>query len=163
MGIVRLVVAAAIVVVALLSAVAFGTLTVITVRGDSMLPTYRAGDRLLVRRRWAGRPVRRGDIVVCRPFVSSGKIADPLLVVKRVAALGGDRDPNGSQIVPDRHVYVTGDGPGSVDSRRFGPIPRERVLGRVLAVLLPADGPPGKRRHRTDRDDAISPPPAGPG
>jgi hypothetical protein len=42
-------------------------------------------------------------------------------LIKEVAALA-----------PDDHLFVLGTGPHSVDSRRFGPIPRDALIGRVI-------------------------------
>src|SRR5690606_21495401 len=40
---------------------------VVTVRGSSMLPSYRDGERLLVRRRRPGEELRVGQVVVATP------------------------------------------------------------------------------------------------
>ena len=57
-------------------------------------------------------------------------------IVKRVIAVGGDvlDTPDGPRTVDDGEVWVLGDDPaaGSVDSRHFGPVPRDRIIARVL-------------------------------
>ena len=102
------------------------------VRGASMEPTLREGDRVLVDL-WTTRhrAPRTGEIVVFR-----GLDGDDL--VKRIARAPGPgdapyppssfrpRDPLGSLYV------VLGDNPdASEDSRTFGPVPRERIRGRI--------------------------------
>lgn len=83
------------------------------VAGDSMTPTLCPGDRMLVRRRAR---VRVGDLVMLRrPDRPS------LIVVKRV--LGKEKDG----------WWVEGDNPArSDDSRTFGPVADDLVLGRVI-------------------------------
>jgi len=84
--------------------------------GDSMYPTYRHGDYLLVRRFAPGELPAPGDIVLA---------ADPRepqrILLKRVENV-------------DLHGQVTllGDNPdASTDSRHFGPVAKEAILGRV--------------------------------
>jgi phage repressor protein C with HTH and peptisase S24 domain len=98
------------------------------VRGPSMSPTVRSGDRLLVRRVRPGDAVRSGDVVLAR-FPARPE----LLVVKRV------RRP-----VPGGH-WVEGDNPFVADdSRAYG---TAVVVGRVVGRLWPRPGrlkpPPG--------------------
>jgi nickel-type superoxide dismutase maturation protease len=86
-----------------------------------MLPTLEEGERLLVRR---VRQVRLGDLVVCR---SPG--ADHRIVVKRVAA------------IDDGEIILRGDNAGaSTDSRHFGPVDPEAVLGVAFYRYAPTAG-----------------------
>jgi nickel-type superoxide dismutase maturation protease len=101
------------------------------VRGPSMSPTVRHGDRLLVRRVSGGGPVRAGEVVLAR-FPARPE----LLVVKRVA-----------RAVPGGH-WVQGDNPlVADDSRAFGAaVVVGRVVGRVWPRphrLPPAPDAPG--------------------
>ncbi|BAU81462.1 signal peptidase I [Streptomyces laurentii] len=115
-------------------------LVVVTVRGESMRPAYRDGDRLLVRR-GPGRP-RRGDVVV---LVPPGARHSRHWIVKRVAAAPGDRVPRGDvpalTAVPEAHVppgrlVLLGDNPpASIDSRQVGYFPADTLLGVVLRPL----------------------------
>lgn len=78
-----------------------------------MLPTYRAGDWLLVRRTHR---VDVGDVIVA-PDPRDGR----RVLVKRITGVA----PGG--------WFVEGDHPArSTDSRTFGPIRRDEVIGRVL-------------------------------
>jgi signal peptidase I len=105
------------------------------VEGASMLPTYHQGQLIILFRaaygwrflpgqpyvlRWAS--PKPGDIVVAAN-PSSG-----VAVIKRVE---WNHDDNGG---PTRDfIYLLGDNPGeSLDSRAYGPIPVEKVAGRVL-------------------------------
>ncbi len=91
----------------------------VLVQGDSMAPTFRAGDRLLVRS--GGRAIRPGDVVVVAAMNGRPEI------VKRVYSMG----PNPTR--PDNPVDVRGDNPEhSTDSRTFGSIPRSSIVGRVV-------------------------------
>jgi len=135
--------------------------TTARVEGASMHPTLRDGDLVLVATSYET-PVR-GDVVVFTP--TPGENGDEL--VKRVVAVPDDvvEVERGSAIVngfaevggyelrtdpedvstlpytvPDGHVFVLGDNrPDSLDSRFFGPVPVDVVVGRVVLVLWPAD------------------------
>lgn len=89
--------------------------SLVQVRGRSMEPALREGDRLLTR------PARPADVIVGRVVV----VADPAdhrhLVIKRVAAVEHDA------------VTVLGDhAAASTDSRHWGPVPRDAIRRVVI-------------------------------
>ena len=128
------------------------------VAGPSMLPTLQPGDRVLVDpwsyRRRVPRP---GEVVLLE-----GPRAQPGWLVKRAACLppGGDRFPQPGPwdgLSSSRAgIWVLGDNPDrSLDSRRFGPVPRERLVGRIFWRYWPPSrfgslpaGPPGEDAGR---------------
>ena len=92
----------------------------VTVTGHSMVPVLHDGHRLLV---LPLRPVE-GRMVVLRHPRQPGR-----LIVKRV-----------TRIHADGQIEVVGDNiVASTDSRHFGPVPRELVLGRPVYRYSPAD------------------------
>jgi signal peptidase I len=99
------------------------------IAGRSMVPTLEPGD-------WAvavavSHP-RRGDVVVVEQPQRPG-----FEIVKRISGVPGDLVVDGRTLGPHRY-WVEGDDPRwSTDSRRFGPVPRERVKARVLLVYWP--------------------------
>jgi len=132
----------------------------IRVSSGSMSPTVCTGDIVLRDRLAPAKRVTVGDIVT---FPRPGDGAEQ---IKRVVALGGQTvaiadavllvdgrevpEPYvdaatidgvyfGPVTVPPGSVFVMGDDREfSVDSRSFGPVPQERVDGRVTAVLRSA-------------------------
>jgi len=129
------------------------------VRGSSMSPGIHDGDRILVNHlTYLLQSVHRGDIVVLRYPL------DPRLdYIKRVIGLPGDLvrihagfvsvngevleepyisepDPRGELVmrVEPEHYFVMGDNrPHSSDSREFGLVPRENLVGKVDLCIWP--------------------------
>jgi len=94
-------------------------LDVVEVRGRSMSPALRPGDRLLVAR---ARP-RPGDVVLA---------ADPRDPRRELIKRVGRIDPAG--------LHLHGDNPAaSTDARTFGPVPAEAVVWRGLMRYWPPD------------------------
>jgi signal peptidase I len=140
----------------------------------SMVPTLQQGDRVLVNRlayEFGGGP-QRGDVVV---FLSP--VPGYTDLIKRVVALGGDRvavregklwidgkaqvEPyvNGGatagsmpeQTIPPGKVFVMGDNRNdSADSRVFGAIGENTIVGKAMAVYWPL-GHFGGVTARTER------------
>jgi len=129
------------------------------VRGSSMSPGIHDGDRILVNHlTYLLQSVQRGDIVVLRYPL------DPRLdYIKRVIGLPGDlvrihggfvsvngevleepyisepdtRSDTLVRVEPD-HYFVMGDNrPHSSDSREFGQVPRENLVGKVDLCIWP--------------------------
>jgi signal peptidase I len=130
------------------------TLVLVEVDGISMRPTYEPGDRVLVRRCRAER-VRRGQVVVIQPPDErtgwselpplDGRLAGRRWYIKRAAAVPGDPLPAAvadvvgapDDRVPPGRLVVLGDNVRSDDSRRWGYVPGDRVLGVVVRQLGP--------------------------
>lgn len=111
----------------------------VQVSGESMEQTFSNGDRLLASSAyWLIGGIRKNDVVV---FRRKGEREN---VIKRVVYLPGDVVPwqfipetwpfeRGEYKVPAQHYFVLGDNlPASEDSRKFGPVPFEEVLGKVV-------------------------------
>jgi len=143
----------------------------VIVSGISMLPTFRPGDRVLVRRtghngievggvvvlrspasepgQWvsADQPVTAGQLATARSARHAGHAAGPgplvgFWVIKRVAALPGDPVPDlmrsataAVRVVPGGQLLVSADNDGGTDSRQWGFIPVDRVLGPVMRTV----------------------------
>jgi len=91
-------------------------LKLIRVSGNSLYPEYQSGDFVFIGRiPWLLDRLRPGDTVAFRhPELD--------LMIKKVEAISAD----GTQLT------VIGTHPLSRDSRHFGPIPREQLVGKVL-------------------------------
>lgn len=126
------------------------------VRGESMQPTLNDGDRVFVVPFRGEATPSRDDVVVLRDVQGSQE-----MLIKRVVAVGGDTVSvqNGSVvvnnqfvhkstnrfisrpysvIVPAGSIFVMGDNEGnSFDSRSFGPVGLDKVVGRAVAIFWP--------------------------
>ncbi len=133
----------------------------LAVEGDSMLPTLRDADRVLITKGYDD--PRAGDIVVVK--VRSRHTGELRDFIKRVVAVEGDtvrvdrgvayingvREADAYDfltgeddvstpelVVPEDHVYVLGDNrPISFDSRFYGPVPLSATTGRIVAIYAP--------------------------
>jgi len=100
----------------------------VEVEGESMAPALGPGDWLVAVR---PRGIRRGSLVVVEHPERPG-----YEMVKRVSGLPGDRI--GDRILGPDEYWVEGDNPeGSTDSRSFGPIGSNAILGRVVLRYSP--------------------------
>jgi signal peptidase I len=134
---------------------------------ESMVPTLEIGDRVLVNKlSYKTHDVNHGDVIVFeRPPEAARAGQDDIKdLIKRVIAVGGDtieaRDGlvyvNGERIdepylvegtptdnlplteIPEGHVFVMGDNrTNSEDSREFGPIDEDTIIGRAFIKVLP--------------------------
>lgn len=131
------------------------------VYGQSMQPNLHTNERLVVEKlsyRFHG--PRRGDVVVLHDPGGSSE-----LLIKRVIGLPGERvtiadgrvfidgvalaepyldqetqSQAQSRLVPPLQVFVMGDNrQASRDSRIFGPVPRDQIVGRALFRYWPLD------------------------
>jgi signal peptidase I len=131
------------------------------VQGQSMEPNLHTAQRLVVEKvTYHFHGPRRGDIVVL-----DVPTAGPELLIKRVIGLPGETiasqggqvtvdgepldetyvfNPGGrdipEQVVPPLHVFVMGDNRQfSNDSRNFGPVPIDSVIGRAWFSYWPLE------------------------
>jgi len=89
-------------------------LRLLRISGDSLAPEYQDGDYVLVgsvRRR----SIKPGDVIVFRHHLYG-------LMIKQVDRVAPEGD----------EFHVVGTQPGSLDSRRFGPISGDLIVGKVL-------------------------------
>jgi signal peptidase I len=142
------------VVLALLVRAAIG---IYAIPSESMAPTLKVGDHIVVTPYLFGKQPGRGDVVVFRSPVKPDE-----LVVKRVIATPGDlidtrmgrvriggytlAEPYllsastsgeiGAQLVPSNCYFVMGDNrAASYDSRNWGPLPAGYIVGRARLIL----------------------------
>ena len=115
--------------------------TSVEVKGVSMLPTLNENRRVLVSSAfWLVGALKKEDIVVLREADGNG------YYIKRIKGLPGDRIEwtymprdrslaEGPYTVPPGTLYVLGDNlEHSEDSRKFGPVPADRLVGKVLVA-----------------------------
>ena len=130
---------------------------------ESMIPTLRVGDRVLVNKFiYRFTEAERGDIVVFESVEGGGED-----LIKRVVGVPGDeisvrggkllvngepqREPYVNEKYPDRsffalttvpenHVFVMGDNrANSRDSRYFGTVPERKIEGEAFLRFWPPD------------------------
>lgn len=106
------------------------------VYGHSMAPLLHPGQLVLVQDdAYTSRPPRRGDIVAARPDELGGQA-----FVKRIAGLPHERVKVGDREweLGEDEFFLLGDRQEhSLDSRIFGPVRRDELVGQVTTRLWP--------------------------
>jgi signal peptidase I len=125
----------------------------------SMEPNFHEGERVIVFRPayWIGQP-QRGDVVVLKAPVESdgdyikrviGVPGDTVEIIQGAVYVNGVKlnEPYvkrsftysyGKTVVPAGEYFVLGDNRDvSNDSHRFGPLPRQHIIGKVFIIYWP--------------------------
>jgi signal peptidase I len=118
---------------------AYRSFHTVIVKGVSMYPTFKDGQRVLVTNAyWLVGPIKVKDILVIADDNADGYI------IKRVYKMAGEKVDevnaprswhlaDGPFVVPAGSVYVLGDNRAqSEDSRYFGPVDLNKVLGKAV-------------------------------
>jgi len=116
------------------------------VSGFSMLPSYQENDLVIAQRFISN--IERGDVIICKTEVDGVNKR----LIKRVVGIPGDEISevqgllliNGITVghsqfggysynLNETQFFIVGDNEeNSVDSRYFGPISREEIIGKVI-------------------------------
>ncbi|MEI8281714.1 MAG: signal peptidase I [Armatimonadota bacterium] len=111
----------------------------VKVKGESMLPTFESGRRVVTcHAYWLVGAIKKDDIIVLKEENSQDYF------IKRVYGLPGQKIPwsmaprdwpleKGDYVVPEGRIFVIGDNLNhSDDSRKFGAFLQSNILGKVL-------------------------------
>jgi phage repressor protein C with HTH and peptisase S24 domain len=104
----------------------FGIFGRVVVEGTSMQPTYNPLDWLLVHYGFFGKKylfLRHGDVVVIERQTQPG-----ILYIKRIAEITIDKDGKKS-------YYVLSDNEAGTDSRKWGHLSEDEIIGNVIARI----------------------------
>jgi signal peptidase I len=147
--------------------------------GSSMYPTFKSGDYLIVDEiSYRFEDPKRGDVIIFEPPLKKSEH-----FIKRVVGMPGEsitvvnnkvtiKDTNGKEIIleepyvsserdaersvvlGDDEYFVMGDNrKESADSRIWGPLKKNKIVGRALVRLFPLNRIntfPGVHRYETD-------------
>lgn len=86
------------------------------------------------------KPFKKGAVVICKCPYDTEKT-----VCKRIAGVEGETAILGDLrvVIPRGHVWLLGDNTGnSTDSRKYGPVPTQLIIGTVVLKLFPSLGKP---------------------
>ncbi|MBD3181525.1 signal peptidase I [Candidatus Poribacteria bacterium] len=141
---------------------------ILIINGDSMFPTIRTGDVVLSNKIvYKYEDLKHGDIIAFKVSIKRlvkriiGISGDTVELKNGIIYINGDRIQNnifyitekakkksfGPHIVRQNHVFVLGDNISiSIDSRNFGEIPYDDVIGKADYICYPPDRA-GKIQH----------------
>ncbi len=138
------------------------------VKGASMEPSFISGDYILTSKvTYKLRPVQRGDVIVFKSpknpdidyikrviglpgdkinfkngevYVNDIQLSEGYISAKTNLWEAGYSKENTPVIVPEGQIFVMGDNrPRSSDSREFGPVSEESIVGQVFYRYFPAN------------------------
>jgi inner membrane protease subunit 1 len=108
--------------------------------GESMYPTFQPFGEIVLVDKITPRLFKKNfkkDDVICL----INPVNNEINLCKRVLFLEGEKLAlsNGNEVeIPDNHLWVEGDNKqNSLDSRRFGPVSKHMVLGKVWLQIWP--------------------------
>ena len=157
------------------------TMRIYSIPSSSMTPTISVGDHIVVTP-YRGALPQHGDVVVFHSPLAGGELS-----VKRVIAVPGDlidaeaghvrlkghvmTEPYvlqpgvvgeiAPQVVPPGFVFVMGDNRAdSLDSRHWGVLPQQRVVGRARLVLWSSGDGSDDRAHEAHASPRVARPSA---
>lgn len=136
---------------------------------DSMAPAYADGDVAFVSKLrygirvpgagamlWEWSPPEKGDLVVA---VSVGD--PPANLMRRIGAVPGEKVAFGGgeiELKPGQYFLLAEKAEGVMDSRRFGPVPRRSIIGKVTYAWAPKN--PSNAEGTKVESVSEKPPPA---
>ncbi|XP_050523868.1 mitochondrial inner membrane protease subunit 1-like [Daktulosphaira vitifoliae] len=111
-------------------------LDVVVCSGNSMEPSIKSGDIVIVQRfSTFFNDINKGDIVMTKSPINYKQF-----VIKRVRAMDGQTIRKGTKylMIPKGSVWLEGDNQkNSIDSWDYGPVPKGLINGRVLYKIWP--------------------------
>lgn len=137
------------------------------VKGASMEPTFQSGDYIFTSKiTYKFRPIKRGDVIVFKSpknpdidyikriialpgdtllvdngtvYVNNNQVNENYISEQTNLWNGGYIREGESVTIPEEDIFVMGDNrPRSSDSREFGPIPIDNVIGNVFYRYFPS-------------------------
>lgn len=137
---------------------------------DSMAPVFTDGDVAFVSKLrygirvpgagamlWEWSAPKKGDLVVA---VSIGD--PPVSLMRRISALPGEKvmfEGKEIELKPGQYFLLAEKAEGVMDSRRFGPVPRRSIIGKVTYTWF-AKNPSNEEGSKVESGQSETPPPA---
>lgn len=137
---------------------------------DSMAPAFSDGDVAFVSKLsygirvpgagamlWEWAAPKKGDLVVA---VNVGD--PPVSLMRRIGALPGEKvtvEGKEIELKAGQYFLLAEKKEGVMDSRRFGPVPRRSIIGKVTYAWVPKN-PSNEEGSKVESGQSENPPPA---